>query len=702
MATKRGKKDANDSGSTPEPSDRAPMSGQKPRAMRASAMQSTPGTSGMPGGPGGAMRGTDKPGAGSSGMTTRSERFSPEQPGPAGGGPAGGRIDPTEPGDWCAAMPVHYRLLSESPGYRAARAAVENITWERLTQERRFPGVARIPVVVHVVHNTAAQNISDAQVTSQIDVLNRDFRATNPDASTVPSVFAGLVADSRIEFFLATIDPAGNPTNGITRTSTTSTSFTFDDAVKSAATGGADPWPADRYLNMWVAPLDGGLLGYAQFPGGPAETDGVVIDFTAFGTIGTATAPFHLGRTATHEIGHYLNLFHIFEGGCNGSDLVADTPNQSGPNLGVPTFPHVTCGNGPNGDLFFDYMDYVDDPVMVMFTHGQAARMEACLDGVRASLISVLGLARPIPAGPVVSWGADRIDAFVIGTDRALWHKWWDGSSWGPSVIDYEYMGGICMSEPEVAAWGPNRLDAFVIGTDRALWHKWWDGSSWGPSVTDYEYMGGVCLSPPRVAAWAADRLDVFVLGSDSALYHKWWDGSSWGPSVTGYEYLGGVCSSPPEVVAWGPNRLDVFVRGTDSALWHKWWDGSSWGPSVIDWEYLGGVCSGPPTAVAWGENRLDLFVRGTDHALWHKWWDGSSWGPSVTDYEYMGGVCTSSPAVVSWAKDRLDVFVIGTDSALWHKWWDGSSWGPSVTDYEYLGGVITGFRQRVPELVAP
>ena len=305
----------------------------------------------------------------------------------------------------------------------------------------------------------------------------------------MPSVFAGLVADASIEFFLATIDPAGNPTNGITRTSTTRTSFTADDAVKSAATGGADPWPADRYINMWVAPLDGGgLLGYAQFPGGPAETDGVVIDFTAFGTIGTATAPFHLGRTATHEIGHYLNLFHIFEGGCNGSDLVDDTPTQGGPNFGVPTFPQVSCGNGPNGDLFVNYMDYPDDAVMVMFTHGQAARMEACLDGVRSPLI-IPGLARPAPAGPVVSWGADRIDAFVIGTDRALWHKSWDGSSWGPSAIDYEYMGGICMSEPEVAAWGPNRLDAFVIGTDRALWHKWWDGSSWGPSVTDYEYM---------------------------------------------------------------------------------------------------------------------------------------------------------------------------------------------------------------------
>jgi hypothetical protein len=658
--------------------------------MRGSAMHATPGMSGGPSMPGGGRPGGDNEG--------RPNAMAGRAGGGAGG--AGGPGGPEPPRRrTCGTMDVHRRLLIESPEYRAARADIENATLARmaLAPEARFAGVARIPVVVHVVWNTAAQTISDAQITSQIDVLNQDFRATNPDVSTVPSVFAGLVADARLEFFLATTDPSGNPTNGITRTPTNRASFTDDDAVKSAATGGTDAWPADRYLNMWVCQLDGGgLLGYAQFPGGPAETDGVVITHTAFGTTGTAAAPFHLGRTATHEIGHYLNLFHIWGddgSGCTGSDQVDDTPNQGGPNLGCPTFPHVSCNNGPNGDLFMDYMDYVDDACMVMFTHGQAARMEACIDTVRSSL--PLFAAKPTPSGPVVSWAANRIDAFVIGTDRALYHKWWSGSAWGPSVTDYEYMGGVCMSEPEVASWGPNRLDAFVIGTDRALYHKWWDGSAWGPSVTDYEYMGGVCFSPPRVAAWGPNRLDAFVIGSDSALYHKWWNGSAWGPSVTDYEYLGGVCSSPPEVVAWGENRLDVFVLGTDNAVYHKWWDGSSWGPSVTDYEYMGGVCASPPTVVAWGPNRLDLFVLGTDHALYHKWWDGSSWGPSVTDWEYMGGVCTSQPTVVSWGPNRLDVFVTGTDSALYHKWWDGSSWGPSVTDWEYMGGVCTS-RPRV------
>ncbi|GAA1599107.1 hypothetical protein GCM10009789_61450 [Kribbella sancticallisti] len=641
----------------------------------------------------------------------------------------------------CGVMDVHRRLLSTSPEYVAARSALENATTQYVARQQRFAGIARIPVVVHILWNTAAQNISQAQIDSQIEVLNRDFRATNTDLGIVPAPFTGLVADSRIEFYLATEDPAGNPTDGVTRTQTTRTSFSTDDAIKSSASGGIDPWPTDRYLNMWVGQLSGGLLGYAQFPGGPAETDGVVILHSGFGTTGTAAAPFDLGRTTTHEIGHYLNLFHIWgdDGtGCSGSDEVADTPNQGGPNFGVPTFPKLSCNNGPNGDLWVNYMDYTDDRGMVMFTNDQVARMEACLDTVRSSLpdFSGSGAGTPTPAGPVVSWDSGRLDAFVLGTDSAMYHKWWDGSAWGPSAGGYEYMGGICMSAPEVASWGPNRLDAFVLGTDHGLYHKWWDGSAWAPSDTGYEALGGICMSPPRVATWGPDRLDAFVLGTDRALYHKWWDGSQW----NGFEYLGGICMSEPEVVAWGPDRLDVFVLGTDNAVYHKWWDGSQWN----GFEYLGGVCAGPPTAVAWGPDRLDLFVIGTDSALYHKWFDGTSWStdwenlggictsaPSVvswgpdrldvfvlgTDsalyhkwwdgsqwngFEYMGGICKDEPRVTSWASDRLDVFVIGTDGGLYHKWWDGSAWGPSITDYEPLGGVISDFKldQPAPDMM--
>ena len=294
----------------------------------------------------------------------------------------------------CGTEDVHRRLLNASLDYRVARAAIEDIAFAFAAGHRhdRRDAVVDIPVVVHVVHHTDAQNITDEQVDSQIAVLNEDFRAANPDAKNVPPVWHGLVADARIEFHRAATDPDGNPTDGVTRTRTDVAAFTDDDAAKFTARGGADAWPSDRFLNVWVCQLGGGLLGYAQFPGGPPATDGVVVTHTGFGTTGTARAPFDLGRTLTHEIGHWLNLFHIGgdDGtGCSGTDFVADTPNQGGQNFGAPSFPSVTCGNGPDGDMFMNYMDYVDDVAMFMFTHGQVQRTDACLAGPRAGFVPV-------------------------------------------------------------------------------------------------------------------------------------------------------------------------------------------------------------------------------------------------------------------------------------------------------------------------
>ncbi|TMR07379.1 zinc metalloprotease [Actinomadura soli] len=287
-------------------------------------------------------------------------------------------------------MHVHRRLLNESMTYRARRAQIENraLQFESGRRSSARTGVITIPVVVHVVYNAAEENIDDQQIMSQLDVLNQDFRAANPDVSKVPDVWTSLVADTEIEFGLATKDPLGGPTNGIIRVKTAQSAFDTDDGVKSSATGGSDPWPTDQYLNMWVCQLGGGLLGYAQFPGGPPQTDGVVILHRAFGTSGTAAAPYNGGRTATHEIGHWLDLFHIWgddDGACSNDDRVADTPNQADANVGAPDFPHVTCNNGPNGDMFMNYMDYTDDAAMFMFTMGQRERIDACLEGARSS-----------------------------------------------------------------------------------------------------------------------------------------------------------------------------------------------------------------------------------------------------------------------------------------------------------------------------
>jgi hypothetical protein len=296
---------------------------------------------------------------------------------------------PERPIRICGAPEVHQRLLQD-PEYQRRRLAVERHLARFLLFDlaAQRTGITTIPVVVHVVYSNAAGNISDAQIQSQIDVLNLDYRAKNKDLGKIPSVWTAFGADARIQFALANTDPAGKPTNGITRTATTRQSFGTDDAVKSVSTGGADPWPPDTYLNLWVCQLGGGLLGYAQFPGGPLATDGVVILQSAFGTSGTATAPFNLGRTATHEIGHWLNLIHVWGDrlDCKGTDDVDDTPPAQAPNYGKPIFPHVSCNNGPNGDMFVNYMDYVDDDSMIMFTPGQVARMAAALDGPRAGI----------------------------------------------------------------------------------------------------------------------------------------------------------------------------------------------------------------------------------------------------------------------------------------------------------------------------
>src|SRR5215216_2741955 len=295
----------------------------------------------------------------------------------------------------CGALDVHRLLLNTDPEYARSRSELEDFT--DVETARGFaaavPRVRTVPVVVHVVYKTPRQNVSDAQIKTQIDVLNEDFRKMNGDASQVPAVFQPLHADSNIQFKLATKDIFGNKTNGITRTKTNKSSFGINDGVQASKTGGVDPWPARRYLNIWVCNLGGGLLGYAQFPGGPWKTDGVVILHSAFGNSGTATDPFDLGRTTTHEVGHWLNLFHIWgdDGtGCKGSDYCPDTPNQASENVGKPTFPHISCKNGPNGDLFMNYMDYVDDDTMFMFTAGQALRMNATLNGRRKLLFQAL------------------------------------------------------------------------------------------------------------------------------------------------------------------------------------------------------------------------------------------------------------------------------------------------------------------------
>lgn len=283
------------------------------------------------------------------------------------------------------------RLLESHPEIQQNMQDLERFTRDFVqTPQLRGPVTVTIPVVVNVIYKTGSQNISDAQIQSQIDVLNEDFRRTNGDADNTWS----QAIDTNIEFCLASVDPDGNPTTGIRRKQTNKPSFSANDGMKSSGQGLA-PWDPSSYMNIWVCNLSSGLLGYAQFPGGPASTDGVVIDYAYFGTIGTATAPFDLGRTATHEVGHYLNLRHIWgDGGCSVDDFVSDTPASDGPNYGC-ALGHVSCGSV---DMVQNYMDYSDDACMNLFTEGQSARMDALFapGGARAGLTASNGCGAPV------------------------------------------------------------------------------------------------------------------------------------------------------------------------------------------------------------------------------------------------------------------------------------------------------------------
>ncbi|MFT3911350.1 MAG: M43 family zinc metalloprotease [Ferruginibacter sp.] len=277
--------------------------------------------------------------------------------------------------------------LNAKRNYVARESAGSNIYSRDTTANE----IITIPVVIHLLFNTAVQNLSDEQILSQITSLNNDYRRLNADAANTPDAFKAYAADTKIMFCLAQVDPTGRATRGIIRKHTDLEYFLGDDGMKFSGSGGDDAWDCKKYLNIWVCNMFGRALGYATAPGGSPQLDGVVINYDVFGTTGILRDPFDKGRTATHEVGHWLGLKHVWGDESCGSDDVDDTPRQLSYNFNCPTFPHVTsCSVNGNGDMFMNYMDLTNDACMNMFTHGQAIKMRSLFanGGARNSFLN--------------------------------------------------------------------------------------------------------------------------------------------------------------------------------------------------------------------------------------------------------------------------------------------------------------------------
>jgi len=285
-------------------------------------------------------------------------------------------------GDKCGSMKVLNRQLKENPGLENRMFAIEKHTRTYISFKGKptnpggggggtppptpYVGTINIPVYVHVIYANSTQNVSDSRINSQITVLNNDFNDTN--YNDVPAEFQSVGANIDINFTLG----------GVARHADSKLSWGTNDQVKASYP------PVAGYLNFWVCNIGGGILGYAQFPGGNAATDGVVIGSDYFGVTSGA---YGLGRTATHEVGHWLNLRHIWgDGRCKQDDFVADTPSSDRANYGCPAYPTIHC---KSNDMTMNYMDYTDDACMNMFTLGQNDRIRAIFasGGARESFV---------------------------------------------------------------------------------------------------------------------------------------------------------------------------------------------------------------------------------------------------------------------------------------------------------------------------
>ncbi len=306
---------------------------------------------------------------------------------------------------WCSTMEHTFRQLQSNPQFAQQYEGMKTFLYQanQSNAQRATDANAQtiyIPVVFHIVHNGDAlgtgENISDAQIMSQLTAMNLHYTAQDANLVNVPAAFAPLIGNCNIQFCLAKFDPDGNPTTGIIRhqlsTATWNDETTIDNTLKPSTI-----WDHTKYMNIWSVRMGGtlisdGVLAYSSLPFfGAANSDGIVARFNTIGTTGSLLTGHNLGKTITHEAGHWLGLLHTWGTDANcgdAGDYVDDTPDQADLNFGCPAFPHISCNNGPNGDMFMNYMDYADDACSYMFSAGQSNNIHSVLSQFRPDILT--------------------------------------------------------------------------------------------------------------------------------------------------------------------------------------------------------------------------------------------------------------------------------------------------------------------------
>ena len=301
----------------------------------------------------------------------------------------------------CRSAEYQQEVLLNNALARKNASAIEDFVQQQLRTfgpvtagsggESEEHSVIKIPVVFHILYHVAGENISEKQILDQLDVLNQCYRRRQQDSANTPQAFKSLAADVQIEFRLAVSDSKKRPTTGIIRKYTPVIQWRADDLIKSSAQMGDDAWDAGSYLNIWVCNMRG-VAGFSSLPGGPADKDGIVLDYSV---VGLSSKPgYELGKTAVHEVGHWLGLKHIWGDSDCGDDMVGDTPRQSSYTIGCPKGIKISCGNGANGNMYMNYMDLTGDMCTNLFTQGQKARMRSSFayGGPRYSVLLSTGL----------------------------------------------------------------------------------------------------------------------------------------------------------------------------------------------------------------------------------------------------------------------------------------------------------------------